>query len=65
MVDSWEGVVQGGVEAVEGEMEGSSWILWLDAAGDAKGEALKNLRPLLLAFGDPVHRGRQQDCRLE
>ena len=43
VIDSWEGVVQGGVEADEGEMEGSSWILWLDGAGDVEAVVLKQL----------------------
>ena len=43
MIDSWEGVVQGSVEADEGEMEESSWILWLDGAGDVEAVVLKQL----------------------
>ena len=65
VIDSCVGVSQGCVGAGEGEVEGASWVLWLDGAGDGEAVVLEHLQPLLLALGDPSHGGRQGDNRLE
>lgn len=65
VIDSCEGVSQGGVGASEGEVEGASWVLWLDGAGDGEAVAPEHQQPLLLALGDPNPGGRQGDTRLE
>ena len=53
VIDSCEGVCQGCVRASEGEVEGASWVLWLDGAGDGKAVVPEHLQPLLLVLGGP------------
>ena len=65
VIDSCEGVSQGCVGASEGEVEGASWVLWLDGAGDGEAVVPEHLQPLLLVLGDPQHGGRQGDTGLE
>lgn len=55
VMDSWVGVYQGCVGAGEGEMEGASWVLWLDGAADVEAVVLEHL--LLSALGDPSNGG--------
>ena len=40
VIDSWAGASQGCVGAGEGEVEGASWDLWLDGAGDIEAVVL-------------------------
>ena len=50
VIDSWLGGVVSRVGGAEGELEGASWVLWLDGAADGEGGAPDHLSPLLLGL---------------
>lgn len=59
VIDSWLGVVGCCVGGGEGELEGASWVLWLDGAADGEAGAPGHMKPLLLGLRDPVHGGHR------
>ena len=65
VIDSWLGVVECWGGGGEVELEGASWVLWLDGAADGEGGAPEHVKPLLLGLGDPVHRGGPRDVGLK
>ena len=65
MIGSWFGVVVCCVGSGEGEVEGASWILWMDGAADGEAGTLHHLQPLLLALRNPVHGGEDGDVWLK
>lgn len=48
VIDSWLGIVACCVESLEGELEGASWILWLDGTADGEVVTPKHMKPLVL-----------------
>ena len=60
VIDSWLGVVVCCVGSSEGEVEGASWVLWLDGAADGETVTLHHLWPLMLALRNPVHGGGEE-----
>ena len=42
------------VGSSEVEVEGASWILWLDGAADGEVDTIGYLQPLLVALRNPV-----------
>ena len=65
VIDSWLGVVECWGGGGEVELEGASWVLWLDGAADGEGWAPEHVKPLLLGLGDPVHGGGPRDVGLK
>ena len=61
MIDSRQDVCVCGVGSSEGEVEGASWVLWLDGASDGETGTLHHPLPLLLALGNPLHGGEEAD----
>ena len=57
VIDSWLGVAACCVGSSEGEGEDTSWVLWLDGAGDGEVVTLHHPWPLMLAPRKPVHEG--------
>ena len=49
------------VGSSEGEVEGASWVLWLDGASDGEVGTLHHLLPLLLALGNPLYGGEEAE----
>ena len=45
----------------EGEVEGASWVLWLDGAADGEAGTLHHLLPLLLALRNLLYGGEEAD----
>ena len=65
VIDSWLGVGVCCVGSSEGEVEGSSWVLWLDGTDDGEVETLNLLKPLLLALRNPKYGGKEANVRLK
>ena len=65
VIDSCQGEVER-LLGVGDELEGASWVLWLDRACDGEGGAQEQPEPLLVDLRDPVRQGdvwlRQQTC---
>ncbi len=64
VIESWQSVVVCCVGGGEGELEGASWVLWLDGASDGEGGALEYLKLLLLGLRDTIHGGGHRDVGL-
>ena len=65
VIDSCQGVGVCGVGSSEGEVEGTSRVLWLGGAGDGEVGTLHHLQPLLLALRNPVNRVDHGDVWLK
>ena len=65
MIDSWQGVGVCCVGSSEGEVEGASWVLWLDGTDDGELETLQHRQPLLLAIRNPLYGGGEADVWLK
>ena len=65
VIDSWLGVVVCCVGSREGEVEGTSCVLWLDGAADGEVGTFQHLLPLLLPLGNPIYSGEYADVWLE
>ena len=65
VMDSWLGVVVCCLGSSEGQVEGSSWILWLDGATDGEVGTLHYLQPLLLSLRNPIYGGEEGDVWLK
>lgn len=65
VIDSRQGAVDW-LLGVGDQLEGASWVLWLDGACDGEGGAHEHPEPLLVDLKDPVRQGdvwlRQQIC---
>ena len=67
VTDSWLGVLVCCVGSSEGELEGASWVLWLDGAAHGDARTLKNLLSLLPVLMNPSYglEGGEGDAWLE
>ena len=65
VIDGRQGAVQR-LLGVGDQLEGASWVLWLDGACDGEVGAHEQPEPLLVDLKDPVRQGdvwlRQQIC---
>ena len=65
VIDSWLGVGVCCVGSSEGEVEGSSWVLWLDGTTDGELGTLQHRQPLLLALRNPLYGGEERNVWLK